>query len=110
VEGGPPVSTIAQPVANQMVTQLSPSRPPVQEKSMPLPRKDSPKKFDKKWFKEGGPKRYGQVTVYIDRTIGKYRIKPHPATRYDEGVMWGKGEKAQQKQWKKVIEKIGKYK
>ena len=33
--------------------------------------KDSSKVFDKAWFKEGPPKYYGRVTVYIDRRARK---------------------------------------
>ena len=60
--------------------------------------KDSSKVFDKAWFKNGTPKYYGRVTVYIDRRARKYRIKPEPGMRYNWCITWSSTDEKQQSQ------------
>ena len=69
-------------------------------------RTDSSKVFDKTWFKIGGPKYYGCVTVCIDKKIYKYRIKPKPGSRAEYRIAWGNTDEQQQGQWRKVMEHV----
>ena len=73
------------------------------------PRNDSSKAFDKTWFKTGGPKYYGSVTVYVDKKTQKYRIKPGPGSRQESKVVWGTTDKQQLVQWKKVLDTVRDY-
>ena len=59
-------------------------------------RTDTSKVFDKTWFKIGGPKYYGCVTVCIDKKIYKYRIKPKPGSRAEYRIAWGNTDEQQQ--------------
>ena len=70
---------------------------------------DSPKAFDKEWFKSGGPKRFGKVTVYIDRRTQIYRVKPGYASRETSNIAWGRKEEDYLVQWKKVLDKARHY-
>ena len=70
---------------------------------------DSPKAFDKGWFKSGGPKRFGKVTVYVCRRTQIYRVKPEYASRKTENIAWGRKEEDYLVQWKKVLEKARHY-
>jgi len=70
---------------------------------------DSPKAFDKGWFKSGPPKRFGQVTVYVCRKTQIYRIKPGYASRETSNIIWGRTEADYLVQWKKVLDKARHY-
>ena len=70
---------------------------------------DSPKAFDKGWFKSGGPKRFGQVTVYVCRRTQIYRVKPGTASRKTDNIIWGRTEEDYLSQWKKVLDKARYY-
>ena len=70
---------------------------------------DSPKAFDKGWFKSGPPKRFGQVTVYVCRKTQIYRVKPGHASRKTDNIIWGRTEEDYLVQWKKVLDKARHY-
>ena len=88
---------------------LSLAMPKVRGEPMPEPINDSSKAFDKAWFKKGGPKYYGTVTVYMDRTGKKYRIKPCPGLKYNYTIDWGNTEEAQKSQWNIIMAKVEEY-
>ena len=69
-------------------------------------RTDSSKVFDKTWFKIGGPKYYGCVTVYIDKKAYKYRVKPEPGSRSEYRITWGNTDEQQHGQWRQVMEHV----
>ena len=66
-------------------------------------------KLDKAWFKTGGPKHYGHVTVFIDRRNHRYRVKPEPGSRYEWAIRWGKTEEELQEQWEKIMTQVREY-
>ena len=65
--------------------------------------------FDKAWFKEGPPKYYGRVTVYIDRRARKYRIRPESGMKYNCCITWGNTDEKQKSQWNKIMDRVEKY-
>ena len=57
----------------------------------------------------GGPKRFGKVTVYVDRKTQIYRVKPEYASRKTDNIIWGRTEEDYLVQWKKVLDKARHY-
>ena len=100
---GPPRGTLAawQSVGKWIGNPFSRSETPPKGSKV-----DSSTAFDKSWFKTGGPKYYGCVTVYVCRKLQLYRIKPSTASRKDHKIIWGHTPAKQQEQWAKVMAKV----
>ena len=64
--------------------------------------------FDPTWFKGGLPRHFGTVTVYNDRKLQQYRIKPEAGSRQTKKVAWGKPDQHKEK-WAHVVEWIHEY-
>jgi hypothetical protein len=72
------------------------------------PKKSGNLAFDPTWFKDGPPRHFGQVTVYNDRKLQLYRIKPDTGSRHTKKVAWGKPDQHKEK-WAHVIEWVNEY-
>ena len=52
------------------------------------PKKKGNLAFDPTWFKDGPPRHFGKVTVYNDRKLKLYRIRPEQGSRHNKKVAW----------------------
>ena len=83
-------------------------RPAAAEHPDAPPKKSGNSAFDPTWFKDGPPRHFGNVTVYNDRQLQLYRIKPDKGSRHTKKVAWGKPDQHKEK-WAHVIEWVNEY-
>ena len=83
-------------------------RPPAAVHPDAPPKKKGNLAFDPTWFKDGPPRHFGKVTVYNDRKLQLYRIKPELGSRHTKKVAWGKPDQHKEK-WAQVVQWVGEY-